>query len=37
MAKEKDIGDIFWIVLIWLLAGALVFVALVKFKIFFHS
>jgi len=37
MAKEKDPGDIMWIVLLWLLVAALVFIVLVKFKILFHS
>lgn len=36
MAKEKQIHDVFWIVLAWLVAIALVVVVLFKTKLFTH-
>ena len=36
MAKEKNIGDIFWILLAWILAAAFVYMILVKMKILFY-
>jgi hypothetical protein len=36
MAKEKNIGDIFWIIVAWILATAFAYIILVKMKLLFH-
>jgi DNA-binding transcriptional regulator of glucitol operon len=36
MAEKKHLQDIIFIFIIWLVAIALVWLAILKFKIFFH-
>ena len=36
MAKEKHIKDIYWIILAWLFALALLYIVFLKAKLFFH-
>jgi len=35
MAKEKNAGDFFWIILAWLVAGAIAYLFFVKVKMLF--
>jgi len=36
MIKGKNLWDIFWIVLAWLIAGAFVYLFLIKLKLLAH-
>jgi hypothetical protein len=36
MSKYKHAGDIFWVLFIWLMAAAILFIAIVKVKWFFR-
>jgi len=35
MSKERNVKDIFWIVLVWVIALAFVYLVIVKLKMFF--
>ena len=36
MIKGKNLGDIFWIIMAWLIAGAFVYLFLIKLKLLVH-
>jgi len=36
MIKGKNLWDIFWIILAWLIAGAFVYLFLIKLKLLVH-
>jgi hypothetical protein len=36
VAKEKHMGDVFWIALAWLVAIAMMIIGFIKIKLFIH-